>query len=111
MVHSFKDHGAPLNTCLSPISLLKSVTSLENVIRNSKKRRSMDNENQNHHATSINDQNFDENEILSIVKITPTMLLNMCPTLLSQLDEKSCLDVTKIEMGKKDKAFAMGNFE
>lgn len=67
----------------------------------------MDND---HSNDDNNEHNYDENEILSIVKITPTMLLNMCPTLLSQLDEKSCLDVIKVEMGKKDKTFAMGNF-
>lgn len=49
-----------------------------------------------------------DDEFITNIKITPTMFLNMCPALLVQIEQGACSEVTKMELGKEDKAFTMG---
>lgn len=61
--------------------------------------------------TADNDENSHENEsadeFITNIKITPNMFLNMCPALLVQIEQGACSEVTKVELGKEDKAFTM----
>lgn len=64
-------------------------------------RRSSDSEEHSHEHES-------DDEFVTNIKITPTMFLNMCPALLAQIEQGACSEVTKVELGKEDKAFTMG---
>lgn len=65
-----------------------------------------------HRRSTDYDENSHENEsddeFITNIKITPTMFLNMCPALLVQIEQGACSEVTKVELGKEDKAFTMG---
>lgn len=71
---------------------------------------------QKHHRRRRHSNDIDENsqeiesvdEFITNIKITPNMFLNMCPALLAQIEQGACAEVTKVELGKEDKAFAMG---
>lgn len=54
-------------------------------------------------------ENESDDEFITNIKITPTMFLNMCPALLVQIEQGACSEVTKVELGKEQKAFTMGN--
>lgn len=54
------------------------------------------------------DENESDDEFITNIKITPNMFLNMCPALLVQIEQGACSEVTKVELGKEDKAFTMG---
>lgn len=65
-------------------------------------RRSADSDDHHSHESESND------ELITNIKITPTMFLNMCPALLVQIEQGACSEVTKIELGNENKAFTMG---
>lgn len=55
-----------------------------------------------------NHENESEDELITNIKITPNMFLNMCPALLVQIEQGACSEVTKVELENQDKAFVMG---
>lgn len=121
------DHGLLTTTCMTPASLLRFVIDdhrlyQQNLLKREKKatfrkekefgrkRRSVQHDNHDHDHDHQQDDTYsiDNHEYLSAVKITPPMFIDLCPALLVQLDQRACLEVVKVELGKKDKAFLMG---
>ncbi|KAJ6648085.1 Metal cation symporter ZIP14 [Pseudolycoriella hygida] len=103
-------------SCLSPTSMLRVVVNDQrtNDGRNELNYRvDPDNKkvNHRHRRSSNSDEHSEEaeadDEFIANIKITPTMFLNMCPALLVQIEQGACSEVTKIELGKQDKAFTM----
>lgn len=108
-------------SCLSPSSMLRIVVNdhrannganqlnyrvhQEEKPNDHRHRRSPDDEHS--HQDSEHSQENDD-EFITNIKITPTMFLNMCPALLVQIEQGACSEVTKVELGKEDKAFTMG---
>ncbi len=105
-------------SCLSPSSMLRIVVNdqranvgggnqlnyhveQENLRMHHQRRRSADTDEHSH-------ENESDDEFITNIKITPNMFLNMCPALLVQIEQGACSEVTKVELGKEDKAFTMG---
>lgn len=113
------DHD--MTSCLSPSLLLRLALSDKEIqklyashnqqLNKEKRERLRRHENDgaaetSHHYT---DSDFnDNNEYLSTIEITPSMFIDICPSLLVQLEQRSCSDVTKLEIGKIDKEFRTG---
>lgn len=107
-------------SCLSPSSMLRIVVNdqrannggnqLNYRVHQEEKtiehrhRRSPDDE----HGPDSGHSQENDDEFITNIKITPTMFLNMCPALLVQIEQGACSEVTKVELGKEDKAFTMG---
>lgn len=103
--------------CLSPSSMLRIVVNDQraNDGGNQLNYRVHQEDKQIHHhhrRSSDSDEHSPEHEsddeFITNIKITPTMFLNMCPALLVQIEQGACSEVTKMELGKEDKAFTMG---
>lgn len=118
------DHGGISSlhkACLSPTSMLRIVINDQRINNggNHLNYRVHPEENPNHHqhrrSADDSDDHSHENEsddaFISNIKITPTMFLNMCPALLVQIEQGACSEVTKVELGKEDKAFTMGELK
>lgn len=104
--------------CLSPSSMLRIVVNDQraNDGGNQLNYRVHEEDKETHHhhhrRSSDSDEHSKEHEsddeFVTNIKITPTMFLNMCPALLVQIEQGACSEVTKMELGKEDKAFTMG---
>ncbi|XP_037031033.1 zinc transporter ZIP6 [Bradysia coprophila] len=113
------DHGAISTlhkSCLSPSAMLRIVINDQrsNSGGNQLNYHVHQEEPQMHHQhrrSADIDEHSQENEsydeFVTNIKITPNMFLNMCPALLVQIEQGACSEVTKVELGKEDKAFAM----
>lgn len=110
---------------MTPASLLRFVIddhrlNQQNLLRRVKKatytktkdvgreRRSVEHDDHGHDHQQDEIYSIDDHEYLSTVKVTPPMFIDLCPALLVQLDQRACLEVVKVELGRKDKAFLMG---
>lgn len=91
-------YGLPIdhnfNSCLSPLSVLR--LALNDIGHNAISDRS--NRQKRHHEPDAIDENYYDDEHShpeTTVKITPRMLMEMCPVLLVQLDQVACSNVLR----------------
>lgn len=103
-------------SCLSPTSMLRIVINDQRTNDGGNElnyRVHQDDDKQIHHhhrrsSDSDEHEHESDDEFITNIKITPTMFLNMCPALLVQIEQGACSEVTKVELGKEQKAFTMG---
>lgn len=104
-------------SCLSPTSMLRIVVNDQRTSDGGNQlnyRVHQDDNASHHHHRRSSDSDAhshdheSDDEFITNIKITPTMFLNMCPALLLQIEQGACSEVTKVELGKEQKAFTMG---
>lgn len=90
-------------TCLSPLSLIQLYVSepINQTLRNRIYQSSMKSIHHRNSRTSTTDDTLTEHDhddsAVSNIQITPTTFMSMCPALLVQIEQRSCIDRDSVE--------------
>lgn len=103
-LHSNNGQGTLTNSQ----SAIHSDTAADDVINNNNQRQRRSINSPSSEAETISgDENNDI--IASNITITPAMFMDLCPALLVQIEQGACAEVVRIEMGRLEKGFGVGN--